>query len=174
MTLCKHLWLRQSRFLFPFFQADIKLQYCEVPPSGTCCTSQTEHELALKSQLKIEEYTENALKNLSLTFGTRVEQFNRKYSSYLSRGHISTLSFIPVMFKQLMSSTRNEFHTQLKQQFGPGYEMNSHIFEKFFRNLEGYYAHGNLGMTEIMDSLFKSLFQTLFAELNQNHSFDDE
>ncbi|XP_058120033.1 glypican-4 [Anopheles ziemanni] len=133
---------------------DLTLRHCEVPPGGgTCCTQMTEHKLALHAKTTLERNTKDNISKLSSVLGARAQRFNE-------------------FFEQLLGESKHEFHAMFKRTYGTIYEQNSYVFADLFAELERYYAHGKVDLSETMDHFFNILFQKMFTVLNAQYTFD--
>lgn len=65
-------------FLFHFF-IDVKLRYCDVASTGSCCSSNIEQKLSLNSKVAMEKVTRDAISKMSSTLSTRAQKFNGKF-----------------------------------------------------------------------------------------------
>jgi glypican 4 (K-glypican) len=61
-----------------------------------------------------------------------------------------------------------------KQTYGVIYEQNSYVFSNLFKELESYYARGQIDLAEAMDSFFNTLYQKMFTVLNAQYVFNDK
>uniref|UniRef100_A0A182SJR9 Glypican n=1 Tax=Anopheles maculatus TaxID=74869 RepID=A0A182SJR9_9DIPT len=61
-----------------------------------------------------------------------------------------------------------------KRTYGTIYEQNSYVFADLFAELERYYAHGKVDLSETMDHFFNILFQKMFTVLNAQYTFDNK
>lgn len=77
-------------------------------------------------------------------------------------------------FMQLLEESRKEFHDMFKRTYGVIYEQNSYVFSDMFTELEKYYTHGKVDLTEVLDSFFNVLYQKMFTVLNMQYKFDDK
>uniref|UniRef100_A0A182Y7F0 Glypican n=1 Tax=Anopheles stephensi TaxID=30069 RepID=A0A182Y7F0_ANOST len=136
--------------------SDLSLRHCEVPPGGgTCCTQMTEHKLALHAKTMLERNTKDNISKLSSVLGTRAQRFNE-------------------FFEELLGQSKHEFHAMFKRTYGTIYEQNSYVFADLFAELERYYAHGKVDLSETMDHFFNILFQKMFTVLNAQYTFDNK
>uniref|UniRef100_A0A182IVS7 Glypican n=1 Tax=Anopheles atroparvus TaxID=41427 RepID=A0A182IVS7_ANOAO len=77
-------------------------------------------------------------------------------------------------FEQLLGESKHEFHAMFKRTYGTIYEQNSYVFADLFAELERYYAHGKVDLSETMDHFFNILFQKMFTVLNAQYTFDNK
>ncbi|XP_053679377.1 glypican-6 [Anopheles nili] len=135
---------------------DLALRHCEVPTGGgTCCTQMTEHKLALHAKTTLERNTKDNISKLSSVLGARAQRFNE-------------------FFEQLLNESKHEFHAMFKRTYGTIYEQNSYVFSDLFGELERYYSHGKVDLSETMDRFFNILFQKMFTVLNAQYTFDNK
>ncbi|XP_052902142.1 glypican-6 [Anopheles moucheti] len=135
---------------------DLSLRHCDVPPGGgTCCTQMTEHKLALHAKTMLERNTKDNISKLSSVLGARAQRFNE-------------------FFEELLGQSKHEFHAMFKRTYGTIYEQNSGVFADLFAELERYYAHGKVDLSETMDHFFNILFQKMFTVLNAQYTFDNK
>uniref|UniRef100_A0A182JSI7 Glypican n=1 Tax=Anopheles christyi TaxID=43041 RepID=A0A182JSI7_9DIPT len=77
-------------------------------------------------------------------------------------------------FEELLGQSKHEFHAMFKRTYGTIYEQNSYVFADLFAELERYYAHGKVDLSETMDHFFNILFQKMFTVLNAQYTFDNK
>uniref|UniRef100_A0A182QIC9 Glypican n=1 Tax=Anopheles farauti TaxID=69004 RepID=A0A182QIC9_9DIPT len=135
---------------------NLNLRHCEIPPGGgTCCTQMSEHKLALHAKTTLERNTKDNISKLSSVLGTRAQRFNE-------------------FFEELLGQSKHEFHAMFKRTYGTIYEQNSYVFADLFAELERYYKHGKVDLSETMDHFFNILFQKMFTVLNAQYTFDNK
>ncbi|XP_055377169.1 glypican-6 [Condylostylus longicornis] len=131
------------------------LRYCEIPPSGTCCTYFMEGKLAVSSRLQLERNVKDSLGKLSSVLGTRAMKFNSEFAT-------------------LLATSKKEFHTMFKRTYGVIYEQNAYVFADLFAELEKYYTRGRVNLSEAIDTFFNTLYQKMFTVLNAQYQFNDK
>ena len=77
-------------------------------------------------------------------------------------------------FKELLKTSKRDFHTMFLQTYGLLYERNSFIFTEMFQELEKYYSNGGIDLNKVLDSFFRRLYSKMFQVLNAQYTFDDE
>jgi hypothetical protein len=77
-------------------------------------------------------------------------------------------------FKELLATSKREFHDMFKRTYGIIYEQNSYVFTDLFEELERYYTKGQVDLAEAMETFFSTLYQKMFTVLNAQYDFDDK
>uniref|UniRef100_A0A182NSP2 Glypican n=1 Tax=Anopheles dirus TaxID=7168 RepID=A0A182NSP2_9DIPT len=83
-------------------------------------------------------------------------------------------SILTEFFEELLGQSKHEFHAMFKRTYGTIYEQNSYVFADLFAELERYYKHGKVDLSETMDHFFNILFQKMFTVLNAQYTFDNK
>lgn len=76
-------------------------------------------------------------------------------------------------FRELLKSSKRDFHQMFLQTYGLLYERNSYIFTDMFQELERYYTSGGISLDEVLDSFFHRLYSKMFQVLNAQYTFDE-
>ena len=79
----------------------------------------------------------------------------------------------PDFFKELLKTSKRDFHTMFLQTYGLLYERNSYIFTDMFQELENYYSGGGIELNDVLDAFFHRLYSKMFQVLNAQYTFDD-
>jgi hypothetical protein len=87
---------------------------------------------------------------------------------------LAYVSIILGFFKELLTTSKREFHDMFKKTYGIIYEQNSYVFTDLFEELERYYAKGQVDLGEAMENFFNTLYQKMFTVLNAQYEFDDK
>ena len=77
-------------------------------------------------------------------------------------------------FRELLRTSKRDFHHMFLQTYGLLYERHSSIFTDMFMDLERYYDTGAVDLTEAMDTFFHRLYQKMFQVLNSQYNFDEK
>ncbi|XP_054161545.1 glypican-6-like [Oppia nitens] len=77
-------------------------------------------------------------------------------------------------FRELLKTSKRDFHQMFLQTYGLLYEKHSSIFTDMFQDLEDYYNNGGLDLSEALDLFFHRLYQKMFQVLNSQYKFDDK
>ncbi|XP_021938701.1 glypican-6 isoform X2 [Zootermopsis nevadensis] len=77
-------------------------------------------------------------------------------------------------FKELLATSKREFHDMFKRTYGIIYEQNSYVFTDLFEELERYYTKGQVDLGEAMETFFSTLYQKMFTVLNAQYDFDEK
>ncbi|XP_054706530.1 glypican-6-like [Uloborus diversus] len=76
-------------------------------------------------------------------------------------------------FKELLRTSKKDFHEMFLRTYGMLYDRNSFIFNDMFNDLEKYYLTGGVDLTAALDSFFDRLYRKMFQVLNSQYSFND-
>ncbi|CAG2163804.1 unnamed protein product [Oppiella nova] len=77
-------------------------------------------------------------------------------------------------FRELLKTSKRDFHQMFLQTYGLLYERHSSIFTDMFKDLEDYYSSGSVDLSDAMDMFFHRLYQKMFQVLNSQYKFDDK
>lgn len=66
-----------NSFVFPF--TDIKLRFCDVPSTGSCCNAAIETKMALYTRNAMEKNTRDLISKMSSTLQTRAQKYNGEF-----------------------------------------------------------------------------------------------
>lgn len=75
-------------------------------------------------------------------------------------------------FRELLKSSKKDFHSMFLQTYGLLYERNSYIFTEMFQELEKYYVAGGVDLNQVLDFFFHRLYSKMFQVLNAQYTFD--
>ncbi|BES97769.1 Division abnormally delayed protein [Nesidiocoris tenuis] len=120
---------------------------------GPCCTEAMQKQLSYQSKRQFDAGLRSELDTLANVLLSRAIKFD-------------------VIFKEMMTKAKTDFHTMFKKTYGIIYERNSYVFTDLFDELEKYYARGQVELVETMDNFFNTLYQKMFTELNSQYKFD--
>lgn len=81
--------------------------------------------------------------------------------------------FLAEFFRELLTTSKREFHEMFKKTYGVIYEQNSYVFTELFDELERYYARGRVRLDHAMEAFFATLYQKMFIVLNGQYHFDN-
>ncbi|XP_071439873.1 glypican-6-like [Hetaerina americana] len=128
---------------------------CLPPTSGSpsCCTEALERRLSKKSRAVYDRVLTDHLGRVSSLLATRSTKFDE-------------------FFRDLLETSKKDFHEMFKRTYGVIYEENSYVFTDLFEKLERYYTRGNIELADAMDNFFATLYQKMFTVLNQQYHFD--
>ncbi|XP_069678727.1 uncharacterized protein dlp [Periplaneta americana] len=131
-------------------------EHLRVCPQGlTCCTEEMEHHLSAQSRQEFDRAVRDTLNKLGTLLKIRAQRFDG-------------------FFKELLATSKREFHDMFKRTYGIIYEQNSYVFTDLFEELERYYAKGQVDLGEAMENFFSTLYQKMFTVLNAQYDFDDK
>lgn len=122
---------------------------------GSCCGSDIENRLKQYNQINFEQYVRESAYKISSLIETRAKKFDE-------------------FFRDMMASSKREFHEMFERTYGKIYLQNSDVFAEFFAELENYYKRGSVRLTETMDTFFGLLYQRMFTVINSQYDFDDK
>ncbi|XP_046392799.1 glypican-6 [Ischnura elegans] len=130
---------------------------CLPPNTGDpmCCTEAIERRLSKKSRAAFDRVLTDQLSRVSSLLTTRATKFDE-------------------FFRDLLETSKKDFHEMFKRTYGVIYEQNSYVFTDLFEKLEKYYARGNIELADAMDNFFATLYQKMFTVLNQQYHFDSK
>lgn len=74
----------------------------------------------------------------------------------------------------MLNKSKRDFHDMFTKTYGIIYEQNSYVFTDLFKELEKYYATGQVDLVDAMDDFFNTLYQKMFTVLNAQYTFDDK
>lgn len=74
----------------------------------------------------------------------------------------------------MLFNSKKDFHEMFMKTYGVIYEQNSYLFTDLFKELETYYANGQVDLTEAMDEFFNTLYQKMFTVLNAGYDFTEK
>ncbi|XP_066258261.1 glypican-4 [Euwallacea similis] len=121
---------------------------------GSCCSESYETSLSIYSQSSLEKFVKESVLKVASIIETRAKKFDE-------------------IFRNMMESSKREFHDMFERTYGKIYLQNSEVFSDFFNELETYYKKGSVRLSETMDSFFGILYQKMFTVINSQYSFDD-
>lgn len=78
------------------------------------------------------------------------------------------------LFRNLMNSSKLEFHEMFYRTYGKIYMQNSDVFSDFFDKLENYYNKGSSRLSDTLEAFFVILYQRMFTVINSQYEFDDK
>lgn len=131
-------------------------EHLRVCPQGlTCCTEEMEHNLSAQSRREFDRAVRDTLNKLGTLLKLRAQRFDE-------------------FFKELLATSKRDFHDMFKRTYGIIYEQNSYVFTDLFEELERYYMKGQVDLGEAMENFFNTLYQKMFIVLNAQYDFDDK
>ncbi|XP_064456614.1 glypican-6-like [Ornithodoros turicata] len=121
--------------------------------SMTCCTEELEHKLSAQSREEFDRVLRQEVDKLRHKFSTRMTKFDE-------------------FFRELLNTSKRDFHEMFLRTYGMQYDTNSYIFHDMFENLENYYTTGGVDLVEALDGFFQALYLKMFEVLNAQYSFN--
>ncbi|GFX72192.1 glypican-6 [Trichonephila clavipes] len=76
-------------------------------------------------------------------------------------------------FKELLKTSKKDFHEMFLRTYGLLYDKNSFIFKDMFDDLEKYYLTGGVDLTAALDNFFDRLYRKMFQVLNSQYTFNE-
>ncbi|XP_063224776.1 glypican-6 [Bacillus rossius redtenbacheri] len=130
-----------------------QLRVC--PQEQTCCTPEMEQQLSAQSRREFDKAVRDSLNKLGGLLRTRARRFDG-------------------FFKDLLATSKKDFHEMFKRTYGILYEQNSYVFTDLFGQLERYFSTGHVDLSEALENFFNTLYQKMFTVLNAQYHFDDK
>lgn len=124
------------------------------PREPSCCTPEMERRLTVRSRREFERALAAALTPLADTLRARATRFDE-------------------YFKNLLTTSKRDFHEMFRRTYGIIYEQNAFVFTDLFEELERYYAKGRVDLEEALDNFFSTLYQKMFSVINAQYHFDE-
>lgn len=128
------------------------LTICE--SSVTCCTTEMEDKLTSHSQNKFNEHLRETINQVRSLFTTHTLKFDE-------------------FFKELMKTSRKDFHEMFLKTYGMLYDTNSFIFKSMFDDLEKYYISGSINLADALENFFQQLYKKMYQVLNGQYVFGE-
>lgn len=129
-----------------------QLRICE--RGLTCCTTDMEHKLSTHSRAEFDRLLRDTIGQVRTTFGLQAQRFDE-------------------FFKELLKTSKKDFHEMFLRTYGMLYDRNSFIFKDMFDDLEKYYLTGGVDLTAALDNFFDRLYRKMFQVLNSQYTFND-
>ncbi|CAG0881416.1 unnamed protein product [Darwinula stevensoni] len=120
----------------------------------TCCTQEMESNLSARSRQEFDRGLREKTLPVYNALQTKAVQMDE-------------------FFRELVESSKKDFHEMFKRTYGILYEQNAHVFTDLFRDLQSYYDVGRLDLSDAMDRFFSNLYQKMFTVLNSQYQFDE-
>ncbi|KAF8788610.1 Glypican-6 like protein [Argiope bruennichi] len=130
-------WL--GRKAFPANEGE-QLRICD--RGLTCCTTDMEHKLSTHSRAEFDRLLRDTIGQVRATFAAQAQRFDE-------------------YFKELLRTSKKDFHEMFLRTYGMLYDRNSFIFKDMFDDLEKYYLTGGVDLTAALDNFFDRLYQNL-------------
>nr|CAH7765398.1 unnamed protein product [Callosobruchus chinensis] len=121
----------------------------------SCCTREVENAAYKQNQVFIEKYIRGSILKLSSIIAHRAKKFDE-------------------VFRDMMNTSKKEFHKMFERTYGKIYLRNSDVFSDFLGELETYYKKGTIRLSETMDTFFGILYQRMFIVINSQYNFDEQ
>ncbi|XP_067142875.1 glypican-6-like [Centruroides vittatus] len=128
------------------------LTICE--SSMTCCTTEMEDKLTTHSQSKFNEHLKETISQVRSLFTTQTLKFDE-------------------FFKELMKTSRKDFHEMFLKTYGMLYDTNSFIFKSMFDDLEKYYISGSISLADALENFFQQLYKKMYQVINGQYTFGE-
>ncbi|XP_014294388.1 glypican-6 [Halyomorpha halys] len=120
-----------------------------------CCTDGMQMQLSYYSRRQFFEAHNQTLAHMSSVLKNKAIKFDD-------------------VFKDMLNKSKRDFHDMFTKTYGIIYEQNSYVFTDLFKELEKYYATGQVDLVDAMDDFFNTLYQKMFTVLNAQYTFDDK
>lgn len=120
-----------------------------------CCTEAMQQQISYFSRRQLVASHNKTLGDLSALLKSRAVKFDD-------------------FFKEMLDHSKQDFHEMFMKTYGVIYEQNSYVFTDLFKELERYYAKGQVDLTQAMDEFFNTLYQKMFTVLNAGYTFTDK
>ncbi|KAH6940339.1 hypothetical protein HPB50_026924 [Hyalomma asiaticum] len=169
------------------------LQICE--RSLTCCTQEMEHLLSAQSREEFERVLRDEIGKVRAKFAARMQRFDGSLTSLVHVDHvlISPLHFARIttersaaaremgaptlsggeFFKELLKTSKKDFHGMFLRTYGMQYDTNSYIFHDMFDQLEKYYRTGGVDLVDALDGFFLELYRKMFQVMNTQYALSE-
>lgn len=128
------------------------LQICE--RSLTCCTQEMEHLLSTQSREEFERVLRDEIGKVRAKFAARMQRFDE-------------------FFKELLKTSKKDFHGMFLRTYGMQYDTNSYIFHDMFDQLEKYYRTGGVDLVDALDGFFLELYRKMFQVMNTQYALSE-
>ncbi|XP_055925582.1 glypican-6-like [Argiope bruennichi] len=120
----------------------------------TCCTTDMEHKLSTHSRAEFDRLLRDTIGQVRATFAAQAQRFDE-------------------YFKELLRTSKKDFHEMFLRTYGMLYDRNSFIFKDMFDDLEKYYLTGGVDLTAALDNFFDRLYRKMFQVLNSQYTFNE-
>lgn len=126
----------------------------------------------IQSRRHLDHFLKDSITKLSSLIDTRAKKFDGKPNSspFTPRSHICP----PGQFRDMMNTSKIEFHEMFQKTYGKIYLQNSDVFSDFFKELEAYYKKGSTRLSDTLEAFFVVLYQRMFTVINAQYSFDEK
>ncbi|GFS47929.1 glypican-6 [Trichonephila inaurata madagascariensis] len=120
----------------------------------TCCTTDMEHKLSTHSRAEFDRLLRDTIGQVRTIFAAQAQRFDE-------------------YFKELLKTSKKDFHEMFLRTYGLLYDKNSFIFKDMFDDLEKYYLTGGVDLTAALDNFFDRLYRKMFQVLNSQYTFNE-
>ncbi|XP_042905110.1 glypican-6 [Parasteatoda tepidariorum] len=120
----------------------------------TCCTTDMEHKLSTHSRAEFDRLLRDTIGQTRTIFAAQAQRFDE-------------------YFKELLKTSKKDFHEMFLRTYGMLYDRNSYIFREMFDDLEKYYQTGGVDLTAALENFFDRLYRKMFQVLNSQYTFND-
>lgn len=96
-TRLSSIWIFKESKSFNF--SGVSLNFCGIPGSGSCCTTEIEAKLVNHAKSQIEKYTKESLHKLTTVLKTRTIKFNGNYELYILQKKFGTRMVLKSFFE---------------------------------------------------------------------------
>lgn len=129
-----------------------QLRICE--RGLTCCTPNMEHKLSTHCRAEFDHLLRETVGQVRTVFTAQNQRFDE-------------------FFKELLRTSKKDFHDMFLRTYGMLYDRNSFIFKDMFDDLEKYYLTGGVDLTAALDHFFDRLYRKMFQVLNSQYTFSE-
>ncbi|KAH9370807.1 hypothetical protein HPB48_006308 [Haemaphysalis longicornis] len=76
-------------------------------------------------------------------------------------------------FRELLKTSKKDFHGMFLRTYGMQYDTNSYIFHDMFEQLEKYYRTGGVDLVDALDGFFLELYRKMFQVMNSQYALSE-
>lgn len=135
-------------------ESDKPQKRCELVSQRSCCSYNMETKLATSSKMQLDKFTRSSILKLNAVLSVRATKFNN-------------------FFQELLKASKIDFDSMFKRTYGSMYEQHANLFRELFTDLENYYKHGKINLSDALDTFFNKLYQKMFKVMNQQYKMTD-
>ncbi|XP_075055994.1 glypican-6 [Mixophyes fleayi] len=125
------------------------------PQEYTCCTTEMEDKLSLKSKLEFENLVQETSHFVRATFVL----WHRKFDEF---------------FRSLLENAEKSLNEIFARTYGLLYTQNSEVFLDLFAELKRYYTGGNVNLEEMLNDFWARLLERMFQLINPQYHFSED
>ncbi|XP_023242685.1 glypican-6-like [Centruroides sculpturatus] len=103
----------------------------------------------------------------------KFDQKFKKIITKLKNLFIEQTYEVDEFFRELLKTSKRDFHEMFLRTYGLIYDTNSYIFQDMFEDLERYYMTGRINLDKAMVHFFQRLYKKMFQVLNSQYQFSE-